>query len=367
VTLGPTTSTGLPALDAVLGGLFLGDNVVLEPTAGVESSPFYAAVSGEAGYNSRFAVAFSRTFDVPGFIRVDARDRDADELHEELVRMSLATGPGDLFLFDDLANAIELWGADTARRFFGRSCPALLRLGSVAYWTLGSRANAIRDHVHRVTQCVLTLDESRIVVAKAEGRPLGTAGTVLRYRLNGGRLELTDAPPAARLGAGLTALRAQRGLTQSQLARIAGVSPSAMSQAERGQRGLSLSTLVDISNRLGVSLDDLVRGNADPGYELRRRLAPHEGGASREALIDAIGSPVRIHEFRLDAGARGAPPRGAKGTEVVLLGQGLLQLELASGASPVVREGEAVVATRYGVRGWENIGDDAALGFWLVV
>jgi transcriptional regulator with XRE-family HTH domain len=367
VTLGPTASTGLPALDAVLGGLFLGDNVVLEPDPGVETSPFYAAISGEEGYNSRFAVAFSRTFDVPGFTRVDARGRDIDELYDELVRMSVATGPGDLFLFDDLAHAVAAWGVDPARRFFGRTCPALLRLGSVAYWTLGAAAMPLRDHVHRVTQCVIALDERRIVVTKAEGRPAGTAGTVLRYRLDGGRLELTDAPPAARLGAGLTALRAQRGLTQSQLARIAGVSPSAMSQAERGQRGLSLATLVDISNRLGVSLDDLVRGNTDPGYELRRRLAPHAGGASREALIDASSAPVRIHEFRLDPGARGNPPRGAKGTEVVLLGQGLLQLELASGAAPVIREGEAVVATRYGVRAWENIGDDAALGFWLVV
>ena len=51
-----------------------------------------------------------------------------------------------------------------------------------------------------------------------------------------------------RLGEGLRRLRGRRNLTQRQLAELATVTPAAISQAESGRRGLSLETLVILSD-----------------------------------------------------------------------------------------------------------------------
>ncbi len=366
----PVATSGIPALDDALGGLLWGDNIIFEVEDGADTAPFYRAISATDPWSGRIAVAFSDGFAPPGFIRIDGRGREPAELADEVMRVSRASGAHDLVLVDDLDLAIAQWGDEGAFRFFARTCPPLLRIGAIAYWTLGPGTGRghLRDRVAGLTQCVLALGGERLVVIKAEGRPPKVIGTALRYATgDGATLSVEDAPSAVRLAAGLSALRAQRGITQSELARIVGVTPSAISQAERGQRGLSLATLVELCDRLGVSLDGLVRGQADAGYDLRRRRFPHDGDASREALLDAPGAPLRLHEFRLDPGARGTPPPSTKGTEAVLIGNGLVRIEMSSGAGPVLRDGEAVLATTHAVRAWENLGEDEALGFWIAL
>jgi transcriptional regulator with XRE-family HTH domain/quercetin dioxygenase-like cupin family protein len=61
------------------------------------------------------------------------------------------------------------------------------------------------------------------------------------------------------IGARLAALRAQRGLKASTLARQIGLSPSLISQIERGQSRPSVSTLVALAEALDVRMDDFFR------------------------------------------------------------------------------------------------------------
>ena len=61
------------------------------------------------------------------------------------------------------------------------------------------------------------------------------------------------------LGERIKQQRLNRGLTQEGLAENANVSVSFLGQIERGERKLSLETLVKIAGALGASLDFLVK------------------------------------------------------------------------------------------------------------
>ena len=134
----------------------------------------------------------------------------------------------NLLLFDGLEAMAARWGAGVAARFFARCCPQLLERGAIAYWSMPVSEDyvALRRTVEEITQCVFVLDQKRLRVAKAEGRPPGVEGSVFRCSEADDLPVLAPAPIAARVGTALHAARLERSLSQSDLARLAGVSPS---------------------------------------------------------------------------------------------------------------------------------------------
>ena len=97
-------------------------------------------------------------------------------------------------------------------------------------------------------------------------------------------------------------------MSQSDLARLAGVSPSAISQAERGQRGLSLDTLLDLSAKLNITLDELLRGDVVPGYRLVRRDDPWTGSdGGPHPLLDDPNAGLRAFVLSAGPGRVGDP------------------------------------------------------------
>jgi transcriptional regulator with XRE-family HTH domain len=370
-------TTGIRELDEALGGLLWGDNVVWEADDPAAFEPFYAA-----------AAASVDRYDFAAYVTLE---RDPDEVRERFPRLEVIDArpqsslarPGalvqglrracspigrDLLLFDTLDTMTARWGAEIAARFFTRSCPMLLELGAIAYWGVRPRSlpQALRREIEGVTQCVVVLAEGRLRVAKAEGRPPGIEAGVFRYSLENGRPALAAAPAAARLGTALRAVRKTRRLSQAEVARLAGVSASAISQAERGQRGLSLDTLLELSGRLGITIDELLRGEVAPGYRLGRRDEPRERGAGGpRPLLDDPRIGLRAYALRLAPGESAAPGFAHKSIELVAVGSGLVQVELATGR-PVLRGGEALLAEASGVTGWRNLGDREAVVFWVL-
>ncbi|MGB2710203.1 MAG: helix-turn-helix transcriptional regulator, partial [Conexibacter sp.] len=270
-------------LDAVLGGLFWGDNVVWELEEGGSSlDPFVAALlRAREQFSSVVFVKLEgdlapiRT-SYPDVDVLDARPGSSIENAGALliaVREALQRAPRSLVVFDSLDALSDRWGHGIAQRFFTRACPLLLGLWSVGYWSLtpGRHSAQLRQAVDAATQCVVVLTAGRLRIAKAEGRPQGVQGSVFRVRSNDRGTELEPAPTAARLGAALRAVRIQRHLSQGELARLAGVSGSAISQAERGRRGLALDTLLDLTAQLDMTIDELLRGEIALGYRLARR------------------------------------------------------------------------------------------------
>jgi transcriptional regulator with XRE-family HTH domain len=177
------------------------------------------------------------------------------------------------------------------------------------------------------------------------------------------------APPeiADRVAASLRAVRRARTLSQHDLGDLAGVTASAISQAERAERGLSLATLVRLSDALGVTVDDLVHGD-DPGrYRIGRRTGdPRRGLDHTLTLLGAGDTDLRIDLVHLDPREAGEPAAAPEGIGVVAVAGGLVQCKVA-GQTPVIRHGEVLVADSGQIDGWRNLGQAEAVLFWMVV
>lgn len=373
--LGETATTGIEVLDQALGGLFWGDNVVWALEEGASCDPFYAAIARSAGeYHYAGYVTVSRDpaeiqAILPGVEVIDARAPEAQPAPlVEQIRRVCVSHQRDLLFFDPLSALAERWSPELAVRFFSRTCPMLLELGAIAYWSFvaSELSPSLRREVEEITQCVIAVGDGRIRIAKAEGRNFGVQGSVFRYRQEDGNVRLEAAPAAARLGSALRAVRLQRHLSQSELARLAGVSPSAVSQAERGQRGLSLETLLVLTSRLNMTLDELLRGEVAPGYRLARRHDPK--GTADNVLLPLLDNPetgLRAYLLRLGPGGVGELGFIHKGVEVITVAAGLVQVVLPTGR-PVLRAGEALLAERSGIMSCRNLSDEEAMVFWIL-
>jgi transcriptional regulator with XRE-family HTH domain len=370
-------STGVPALDSALDGLYWGDNVVWESDGEEAVAPYFGALSDQRdAYDLAAYVTLDRAPEdvraaYPGFEVIDARatgplGRPAPLLQAIYDRCDRVAR--SLLLFDPLDAMAARWGTDTARAFFVRCCPHLLEVGAIAYWSVGHGAAVatLRREISEVTQCVFSLSDGRLRIAKAEARGPGVEGSVFRSSVRNGRPELEAAPAAARLGTALRAVRMQRHLSQSDLARLLGISPSAVSQAERGRRGLSLETLLDACTKLDLTLDELLRGDVNPGYRLARRHDPRRRSDGRPLpLVDDRQTGLRAYLLTLAPRGHATPHLTHKGVELVAVVGGLVQVLLESGR-PVLRRGETLLAERTAVLGWRNLGESEATLFWIL-
>jgi len=373
-----STGTGVAELDRALDGLYWGDNVVwVWEGSDPPQQMFYDAIAqrrddfGATGYvaaSSDPAEIISRW---PWLDILDARKGTPITSPRHLleaIRQFCARAPRPLLLFDSLAPLADRWGMRIASGFFGHCCPMLLDLGAIAYWSVpgASQYRTMHREIEQITQCIIVVGEGRLRISKAEGRPPGAQGQLFRYSVQDGTLQLQPAQTAARVGAALRAYRLRRELSQSDLARLAGVSPSAISQVERGERGLSLETLMALSGRLNVTLDELLGGEVTPDYRIGRRhgLADTRRGSVLPLLDDAEAG-LRAYLVSMPRSATVEAPFSHKGTELVGVVNGLVQVLLGSGR-PVLRRGETLLASRRGIDGWRNVGDADAQCIWVL-
>jgi transcriptional regulator with XRE-family HTH domain len=150
--------------------------------------------------------------------------------------------------------------------------------------------------------------------------------------------------PAAAIGERLAEHRARRGIKVSALAREIGVSPSLISQIERGQSRPSVSTLFALAEALEVPVDAFFRNGAAAVPADRPRARPHEryvvrrrdregidveGGVRWERLLPAARDDVEFMELIYAPGAEsGASLSTHPGFEMVLLLSGRLVVQV---------------------------------------
>ena len=161
---------------------------------------------------------------------------------------------------------------------------------------------------------------------------------------------------------------APRAINQHQLADLAAVTPSAISQAERAERGLSLGTLVRLAAALDITVDDLLQGEDPAVYQIGRRgedprLAPEvveallPGGHGRP-IVDLIHlGPRESWPFL---------PRPAEGHGLTAVSTGLVQLQIGQ-STPVIRHGEVLLCDAARLDAWQNLRDREAVLFWIVI
>ena len=98
------------------------------------------------------------------------------------------------------------------------------------------------------------------------------------------------------LGKRIREERRKRDLTQEQLAEAVDITYPYVGQVERGERGISLETLIKITNQFGVTVDYLLSDCLDNNDAYLReswvRLVKNRSQKQQEMIIDIIKAIV---------------------------------------------------------------------------
>ena len=116
---------------------------------------------------------------------------DVEKLEEQLASIASDEGLSARYVFDSLTGMVDLWGdEEVALRFFGRFCPRLYDLATVAYWLLEKDAHSGRflAKLQHITQVVLEVAVSRgvhtLTVRKATNRRCPDIGLPERFDID---------------------------------------------------------------------------------------------------------------------------------------------------------------------------------------
>lgn len=148
-------------------------------------------------------------------------------------------------------------------------------------------------------------------------------------------------PAAAAVGARVRALRSDRGLTLSALARAAGIGKASLSELEQGRRNPTLATLYAVARPLGVPLVALL-GDAPGAVVTDPREPGAPGLVARLLHVDRDpGTTTEVYWIELPPGGRrDSVPHIAGAVEHVLVVRGSLVVTV-DGVPTTLGPGEA--------------------------
>jgi transcriptional regulator with XRE-family HTH domain len=413
-------STGIDALDELLGRLGVGDNVVWQAPDPADIEPYVEAFLATAHGDTPLTYLsfrlppaavldrFGQVWDSDRFTLLDGwtgsqhassepsvavaglppqalvrrlKDpTDMEQVNRELSEIEDELGPGARYVFDDLTSMQRLWGPEPALALFLRCCPRLYQERTVAYWLLERDAHppTFRSLLADITQVILDLDttatqpaERTLQVVKADGHSPAVLGRTLRYTVgDNGAIDVlrTASGTRERIGEQIRAERIATGLSQAELARRIGVSPSALSQVERGRHGLSGETLTRLWATLGIPFGPAASPTSPP-YRLARRgarqpLAPGSGMHGETVLQEPSG--LAVHELTFAANSSGRRPFETKQPELLLILEGALELQLGQ-ETHTLQQGDAILLATQPVTGWRNPARESARVLWLLL
>jgi transcriptional regulator with XRE-family HTH domain/KaiC/GvpD/RAD55 family RecA-like ATPase len=425
-----TVSSGIEDLDRLLGGgIFIGDNVVWYDDAGslapvfchnfihcslaagksliyvnfdhslrhlidrlgpLADSPlltiFDAFTDGKGDGAEVFAAFYRdrRSSTACRIVRFQA-PRDAETVAQSLYGLHAGLSGDVRLVFDSLTGMQALWGdEEQILRFYSRACPRLYELNTIAYWIIEKQAHSqrLRARINQIAQVVIALavnrGKTRLTLVKAEGHDNERLDLAQAYWCRGQAVTIdldSRTPGAIDLGSRIRVLRTRKGLSQSELARRVGVTPSTISQVEHNQIYPSLPALYKMSEILEVAMGAFFESGVPPRRPVVFRPgqppASPPASAGRPMVeitrllpteFEAFAEPLRID---IPAGAKVAGHFFQhKGQEMGFLQSGELILRLPD-CPETVQAGDLIYLDREMPIGWENPGREAARLFWL--
>ncbi|MFW5901955.1 MAG: cupin domain-containing protein [Thermodesulfobacteriota bacterium] len=422
-------STGISELDPLLGGLLIGDNVVWYDDAGslaavfslnfiqasesqgkpfiyvsfdrsprnlieklgpLADSPHLAILDCFTYGKGKGADVFEKFYEehaLPGCRLVPVRQPDDPEAVMDAFHRIRAEAEGEVrFVFESLTGMQELWaGEEQISRFYSHTCPRLYELNTIGYWIMERKAHSkrLKASINQIAQVAIELSlrcgKTSLSVLKAENGEIEALNTPHSYWAKGLNVTFSaqSEGPArqADIGGRVRNLRSKRGLSQTELARLVGVTPSNISQVESSQIYPSLPALMKMAEILSVEVGSFFQ---ESGGEARQCV--FQGADAAEVQLPDMpkGSiyarqltPLD-HEARTEAFLIEIPPGKAlpshffvhKGEEFGYLLNGKLQLKFGS-ATSTMRAGDVISLTAEMPSQWKNPGAATARLLWL--
>lgn len=424
-------ASGVSQLDRLLGGLYIGDNVVWHDDAGslayvfcmnfilasqaqnkpliyvsfdrsprnllenlgtLSENPYLTILdcfTYGKGAGSEVFLKFYEEKESDGPCRILKVDepRRVDEVMEAFYGVH-STMEGDVrFVFESLTGMQELWGGEEhILHFYTHSCPRLYELNTIAYWIIEKRAHSprLRARINQIAQVAIDLSVRRgvtsLTILKAEKRDLDTLNRPYTYwrknlnvtfdleRRTTGRIDL---------GMRLKEFRIKRGLSQTELAKLVGVTPSTISQVESNLIYPSLPAVLKMAEVLSVEVSSFFQESAvtrnriifpaAEGLEVKFPDLPQ--GSIEGKRMTPLDFDPKAEPYLLEIPPNKDLPSHFfihKGEEVGYLLSGKLQLKLEK-AVYTVRSGDVIYLTTEMPSQWRNPGPSVARLIWIKV
>ena len=179
---------------------------------------------------------------------------------------------------------------------------------------------------------------------------------------------MSGEPVAEHLADNLRALREARGLSQSAIARVAGVPRPTWSHLESGEGNPTLGVLLKVAAALQVRLEELIAAPRARARHFRAQELParQKGAVAIRRLLPEPLPHLEIERMVLPPGAAMAGVPHTAGTrEYLTCEAGSVELRVA-GALYLLAEGDVVVFAGDQKHGYRNPGARAALCFAVV-
>jgi len=319
-------------------------------------------------------------------IRVD-EPRQTDKVMDALYGIH-GTLVGEVrFVFESLTGMQELWGGEQHLiNFYSHSCPRLYELNTVAYWIIEKRAHSprLRAQINQIAQVAIDLSVKRgktsLTVLKAENRELDTINKSFNYWSKDLRITFDSEKRSTEWfdpGLRLKEFRTRRGLSQTELAKLVGVTPSSISQVESNIIYPSLPALFKMAEVLAVELSSFFKESIDmtsrmifPSDEAVEIKLPNlpEGNIYAKLLIPVDFKP-KAEPYLLEIPPKKTLPSHFfihKGQEIGYLLSGKLQLKLEKSLY-TVRSGDVIYLTSEMPSQWKNPGPGTAKLLWIKI
>ena len=424
-------ASGVSHLDRLLGGLFIGDNVVWHDDAGSLASVFCLNFiqASQAQSKPLIYVSFDRSpknlLDMLGPLADDDRltildcfsygkgegsevflrfyddnkpDRQCriikvDEPREVAKVMDAFYGihgtlEGDVrFVFESLTGMQELWGGEeNLIKFYSHSCPRLYDLNTIAYWILekGAHSPKLRAQINQIAQVAIDLSVKRgttsLTILKAEKHDLDNLNKPFSYWVKDLNVTFDEEKRTTGridLGLRLKELRSKRGISQTELAKLVGVTPSTISQVESNLIYPSLPALVKMAEVLSVGVSSFFQDAAEtknriifPGADAIEMKLPNLPEGSIDAkMLTTMDFEPKAEPYLIEIQPHKNLPSHFfihKGEEVGYVLSGKLQIRLEKKVY-TARAGDVIYLTSEMPTQWKNPGNSIAKLLWLKI
>ena len=424
-------ASGVSQLDQLLGGLFIGDNVVWHDNAGSLAHVFCLNFiqASQAQNKHLIYVSFDRSprnlleklgpladnrfltildcftygkgngsevflkfyderkSEFPCHIISVDKPREVNQVMDAFYSVH-GTMEGDVhFVFESLTGMQELWGGEEfILNFYLHSCPRLYELNTIAYWIMEKQAHSsrLRAQINQMAQVAIDLSIRRgttsLTILKAEKRDLDTLNKPYNYWSKD--LNVTFdyercATGQIDLGMRLKELRTKRGISQTELAELVGVTPSTISQVESNLIYPSLPALLKMAEVLSVEVSSFFQEKADvrsrvifPAAEaVEVKFPDFPKGSVYANLLTPVDFEPKAEPYLIQVPPGKSLPSHFfihKGEEIGYLLSGKLQLKLEK-AVYNLRAGDVIYLTSEMPSQWRNPGPRVAKLLWIKV